>query len=434
VTNRLDSRAAPRARPVPELPLDDVGARAEELARRWAIALILPRPLQGIGDIPLAELVREAPALCAQAIRALQSDVELDRLTGQGAPTGRERSAPALRLGAMAGAFDAASTVDAVEALRGVLWEALLAQFGGPIPDSSAVRGVADLSDRLAYVCARIVSVALAGVVALESSSRPGEGEVVLAASEGVEHRPGSEPSVGAEAVIVDERAEDPTRGAPVRPPTVVTAAASTGSPERRLAWDESPPVAAGAPLAEIEIRDERSEDGAAAPIGSIGRQLERFRRDGLPFAVLLVEPTDMERLRRLPAQLAHVDEELEQALTGALRAFAGGDAVGSLLADPLRTPWAGSLTRQSAGRYWLLSPETDQRSAPALAERLARAASAISHRGAPLEVAVGTAVCPEDGRDAPALAAHADVGLCAARSAARSSRGRSPASVDERA
>jgi predicted signal transduction protein with EAL and GGDEF domain len=58
--------------------------------------------------------------------------------------------------------------------------------------------------------------------------------------------------------------------------------------------------------------------------------------------------------------------------------------------------------------------------------------ASAVRHRGAPLELAVGSAVCPDDGREAPALAAHADVGLYAARSAARTGLARRAASVDE--
>ena len=84
----------------------------------------------------------------------------------------------------------------------------------------------------------------------------------------------------------------------------------------------------------------------------------------------------------------------------------------------------ADSLTRERPGRYWLLAPQTDGPRRAVLAERLARAvSSSASHRGTPLEVAVGIAVCPEDGRQASELAAHADVGLYAARAAGRSSR-----------
>jgi predicted signal transduction protein with EAL and GGDEF domain len=45
------------------------------------------------------------------------------------------------------------------------------------------------------------------------------------------------------------------------------------------------------------------------------------------------------------------------------------------------------------------------------------------------VELALGAAVCPDDGRDAATLAAHADIELYAARQAARMG-----APVDERA
>ena len=55
-------------------------------------------------------------------------------------------------------------------------------------------------------------------------------------------------------------------------------------------------------------------------------------------------------------------------------------------------------------------------------AERLVRSRrGVVRRRGMALPFAVGMAVCPEDGRDAAALAAHADVGACDARSAGRS-------------
>ncbi len=83
------------------------------------------------------------------------------------------------------------------------------------------------------------------------------------------------------------------------------------------------------------------------------------------------------------------------------------------------------SLTCERPGRYWLLTPQTDGVAARRLAEQLASAArSSASRRGTPLEVAVGIAVCPEDGRQASELAAHADVDLYAARAAGRSSIG----------
>src|SRR5947208_8063080 len=70
----------PRARAVADAPVESLLERADELARRWAVALIVELPLQRIGEIPLDGFAREAPPLCAQFVRALQSDAELARL------------------------------------------------------------------------------------------------------------------------------------------------------------------------------------------------------------------------------------------------------------------------------------------------------------------------------------------------------------------
>jgi GGDEF domain-containing protein len=177
----------------------------------------------------------------------------------------------------------------------------------------------------------------------------------------------------------------------------------SEGDPPRagRRPSEDAPPRKA---RPQIEIRDVRGEEGPAAWIGSIGRRLERYEQDGSPFAVLLVELLDIERLR-----LAEPAEEFSR-LT---------EVVAEALARELRP--ADSLTRERPGRYWLLAPRTDGPDAQVLAERVARAVrSSASHRGTPLEAAVGIAVCPEDGRRASELAAHADVGLYAARAAGR--------------
>jgi GGDEF domain-containing protein len=156
----------------------------------------------------------------------------------------------------------------------------------------------------------------------------------------------------------------------------------------------------------QIEIRDVRGEEGPAAWIGSIGRRLERHEQDGSPFAVLLVELVDIERLHRAePAgEMSRLTGHLEDALARELRP-------------------ADSLTREGPGRYWLLAPQTDATGAQMLVERITRAVRfSASHRGMPLEIAVGVAVCPDDGRRASELAAHADVGLYAARATGRSS------------
>src|ERR1700719_1815876 len=111
MSDDLRMRRAHRAAPVAGLPLESMLLRADELARRWAISLVLARPLDGLADVPLEDLAREAPALCAQCLRALESDEELDRLTGASSPSGREESTPVSRLPAISGAADSAALV-----------------------------------------------------------------------------------------------------------------------------------------------------------------------------------------------------------------------------------------------------------------------------------------------------------------------------------
>jgi hypothetical protein len=420
--------AHPRA--VADGSLDALVARADELARDWAVALIRSGSTERMGSIPLGELSREAPALCSQVLRAMQSDVELDRLTGRGAPSGREQSARALGLAAVAGARDAESTVDAVEALRGVLWEAMMDELRGP-----SSRLVADIADRLAYVCARALAVAIAASAPAGDSLLADYETVPAEADRGV-YAVSPEDAAPLEAVIVDEREEVQlavlrapdadsrlAHGASVSdaerplswdesPPVPPASSASTQSLGRPLSWDESPPVRPSGAPEEIEIRDERGEEGPAAWIGSIGHQLMRFQEDGLPFAVLLVELLEIESVRReeSAAELAQLAARVQDAL-----------------AEELRAAGSGSLTCESPGRYWLLALETDRSDAERLADGLARAvASSVHHRQVPVAVVVGAAVCPDDGLLAPMLAAHADVGLYAARSAARSMSGRS--------
>ncbi|HYM53815.1 MAG TPA: hypothetical protein VES97_00520, partial [Solirubrobacteraceae bacterium] len=304
-----------------------------------------------------------------------------------------------------------------------------------PLFERSSARQLADLSDRLAYVCARALAATIVAPPAPESDVPIRAAAVVVAAPGGMARDPGEQTAAaGRGAVIVDERAADPLSarvavpsaappvGQPAdRPPSWDGAppAPSRASrlEDRPLSWDESPLVPLPASRPEIEIRDERGDGGAAAWIGSVGRQLERFDQDGLPFAVLLVEVLDIERLYRggRPGDASRVADAVEESIAAELRRL------------------SGSLTRESAGRYWLLAPHTDRAGAPSLAEQLARAvaSAAIRTTGASLEVAIGTAVCPDHGREAAALAAHADVELYAARSAARSSSARPAAPVD---
>jgi GGDEF domain-containing protein len=373
---------APRPRPVAGAPVESLVARADELARRWAIALIVARPLEALGELPLETFAREAPPLCAQVVRALSSDEQLEQIC---VPSSREDRAalPALRLAEVTGARDSTAVVEAVEALRGVLWEALLAASGQLTDDG---RRAADAGDRLAFVCACALSLALEGGEAPLTTRRfpLGAAPDELGAAAG--H--------GAGAVIVDEQqAADP---AARRSPVTFAAEPVTFAAE---------PVAEAA---EIAARDHRREAGPAAWIGSLGRELERFGRDGQPFAVLLLEIPALARPARggSPALAARVEQALLNELRVGGRGWRGE-----------RLPGPHALTRERAGRYWLVAPQLDRGGAELLAEGLARAITGTAEDGG-LELVAGVAVCPEDGRDAAGLAAHADIELYAARRA----------------
>jgi GGDEF domain-containing protein len=189
---------------------------------------------------------------------------------------------------------------------------------------------------------------------------------------------------------------------APVSSAPVPVSPAARASPEPSIEPPE-PATDDG-----IEIHDARVEERlAVAPsawIGAISRRLDRHREDRLPFAVLLIEVIDIDRLAHAQdaQELARLTMQVERAIGAELRP-------------------ADLLTQEALGRYWLVTPETDSLGARQLAERLARTVRlAARHRGVPLELAIGIAICPEDGHDAAALAAHADVGVYAARASGR--------------
>jgi GGDEF domain-containing protein len=181
-------------------------------------------------------------------------------------------------------------------------------------------------------------------------------------------------------------------------------APAATVTPFAPRAQEPSPSSSTASVEAEIEIHDVRREEGPSAWISSVGRMLTRYGQDGLPFAVLLVEIVDVAHLERseTPHDLHGIVAQVESALGRGMRS-------------------TDELSRETLGRYWMLAPETNGTGARMLAERLARLVrSSASHRGVPLEVAIGIAVCPEDGTEAPALAARADLGVYSARATGR--------------
>lgn len=352
----MSDRCAARPRPVADAPVQALLAAAPELAKRWLLALIASVDLQEASRMPIAELARDAPLLVAGVARGLASDAELDRLR-----RGGDAFELAARAGALGGARDPAEAVRSVDALRAVMWDSVLDE----LRDASPAQ-VAELAARLSHVVAQVTAAAASATAPAGATAVPTAAPAAPSGAAADQEPLGPAPAGAASDAVI-----------PFVTPTI---------PGPRPAVGDVP------------------DEGPGAWIGSIGRRLERFAEDRLPFAVLLIEVADVERL-------AHA---LDATELGSLVA-----AVERVLSGELRP--ADVLTREAPGRYWLVTPDTDREGARMLAERLARAVrGAVHHRGVGLGVAIGTSVCPEDGQDAAALAARADVGVYAARAAGR--------------
>ncbi len=286
-----------RARPVADAPVDELVGHADELARRWAVSLLAARALPQMADVPLAQLAREAPRLCAGLSRALRSDAELAQLLE--APGARERGGaePSAALWAwVASGGDASAAVHDVEALRSVLWAAVLGELRDPPPSQ-----VADLADRLSFVCSCVLAAVLAhsppsaGAGAIPPSA-PRRAEQVLYSS------PPSVPS-GRRAVLIDEVAEASAEpagaGAPLRrdaaagEPFTVDADAEASSPASRAQrtapaqatprarpWDT--PLSA-APTTDVRSRRQGSASRPTVPEPQDGPAMRVTRGPGSP-------------------------------------------------------------------------------------------------------------------------------------------------------
>lgn len=236
---------APRARAVAGAPVDGLLARADELARRWAIGLILALPLERIGELPLERFVRAAPALCAQVVRALESDEELARITARVA-NGSGHTSPVSRIAEITGARDGTAAVEAVEALRGVLWEALQEELCWAGFEPSPSRLLGDLADRLAYVCSSALVSSLTQSPSAGEPAGVAPAAPTLTVSEPA--APAREPALAASqrsplgngVVIVDE-GEPPPRRAPA------AGALARREPEPEGSVGPAPPFSAGA-------------------------------------------------------------------------------------------------------------------------------------------------------------------------------------------
>lgn len=146
-----------RARAVADAPVEALVSSAEELARRWALALLAASPLAEMSGVPLEEIARYAPALCASVARSLSSEEELATFDAGARDPGERSTSAVAGLSALAAGWDATAAVEQIEALRGVIWRAALGELGEP-----GARQVGDLSDRLASVCAVVLACALA--------------------------------------------------------------------------------------------------------------------------------------------------------------------------------------------------------------------------------------------------------------------------------
>ncbi|MGN6372129.1 MAG: diguanylate cyclase domain-containing protein [Solirubrobacteraceae bacterium] len=289
-----------------------------------------------------------------------------------------------------------------------LLWEAMHQELRHH-PREERVR---ELSERLSEVASTVAML----TVAPHGGASPGERRTrpeSVSAEQPVERPSHLSPVPGDDGARVPSLPTEPQSPMPDAPTPTVPAASDSLARMRLVdehlhapsVHPQAPSAHPQAPQASTALpQSVRREEGASAWINTVGRLLERHAVDGLPFAVLLVEVVDVAHIERSdsPVQVNNLIAQVEHALGRALRS-------------------EDSLTRESFGRYWLVAPETNGTGARMLAERLARLVrSSASHRGVPLEVAIGIAVCPEDGTDAPALAARADLGVYTARANGR--------------
>src|SRR4051794_18226307 len=87
---------ARRPHPVADVPPAAL-ADGQAPAKGWLLALVSARPLRDAPALPVPDLARDAPALCAAGLRAVGSKAELRRLVdggglrGRAAPAGERR-------------------------------------------------------------------------------------------------------------------------------------------------------------------------------------------------------------------------------------------------------------------------------------------------------------------------------------------------------
>jgi GGDEF domain-containing protein len=298
-----------RSRPVADAPALD-GA---DLAKAWLVELVAVAPLERAARLPGPRFAEDAPRLCAAVVAALSSDAALEDLEPGGA------LAPlAAGSGHLAAAPGALEAIDALEALRAVVWAAVLEALDRPSPAQ-----VAELSDRLATIITTLTTAALESPHPL-GPVRPGDrGPLAVVLREAREDDPAvvdagtarergsaaaadhprrrrSDRADEAPGADADERAEagpagtGPAAGPSPEPGEPRDPGSGPALPRvedrRAAARSEAAPAAPGDDAPRVE------DLGRAAPRETVGPAADLARRPGE------AEPERRPRLRPVPA------------------------------------------------------------------------------------------------------------------------------------
>jgi len=344
---------ARRPHPVADVPPAAL-ADGQAPAKGWLLALVAARPLRDAPALPVPDLARDAPALCAAVLRAVGAEAELRRLE-----SGGDLAGLAARAGDLAGAGGPAGAVAAVAALRGALWEALTTTMAPLDAPTTAA-----LAERLAFVCDAVAAATLGAVAPAGAVASPG--------------------------VVAPLRAPAPP-GASASPGAVASPGASA-SPGADAPPAQAAPTSGDDDVASFRVRDARGDwEGA----------VERLAAGARPFALLAVEVDDAPRLAAADAPgAAEALARVERAVRDELRP---GDVLGReedgrlwIVAADLGATGARALAERLADAVAAVPPV----------------------QGAALTVSIGLAASPAGGADPDELTARADESLYAARAA----------------
>jgi GGDEF domain-containing protein len=380
-----------RARPIPELSLEALLERLEDVTKGWLLALIEDAPLEQAGSILTAGLVREGPRLSEGILRALVDDGELLALE-RGGQIGRL----VFQAGELAGAETAEEAVRAIDALGAVVWSAVLPEL---LDLDAEADQVARLAERLALV---LREVRAAAVRRYSGAEEPvGGGASAVAGGAGAV-APG--PGLGPEPVAPvapgpGPVAPEPEPVEPVAPgPGPVAPEPEPAAREPEPVAREPEPVAAGAGRLS-EAGPEFAESDIPGPplepthdelwVRALDEEILRSRHAGMALALLLVELDEADRIRTVESSAEEMGASFgrfAQAMRTALRR-------------------RDILACETDTRAWIVARDTMRVGAQALGGRIAGAVQAAEPwRGAPLTVTVGVAVLGEDGQDREAL------------------------------